>query len=153
MSSAVAAAEDHLATVTSVLPQRTTVGPRRLRVDYLRVTDPAALTCSTTLLTWLTRPPAGEFAAAVATERGGADLTLPARDVVRAVVPGNVARAGLDLFGWLRRHDLAVTGPTVEDHLTDADGADAIVLEIPFTAGSPASPVPSGSRVRARRRS
>ena len=36
MTAAVAAAEDHLATTTSVLPQRTTVGARRLRVDYLR---------------------------------------------------------------------------------------------------------------------
>lgn len=131
MTEAVAAAEDHLATTTSVLPQRTTVGPRHLRVDYLRVTDPANLRCTTTLLTWLTTPPAGEFAAAVATRHGGADLTLPARDVVRAVVSGDVVRAGLDLFAWLRRNDLAVTGPTVEDHLTDADGGTATVLEIP----------------------
>src|SRR5690349_23024780 len=35
------------------------------------------------------------------------------------------------LFGWLHRHHLAVTGPTVEDHLTDADGAHAVVLEVP----------------------
>jgi DNA-binding transcriptional MerR regulator len=157
MTAAVTAAEDHLTTAISVLPQRTTVGPRRLRVDYLRVTDPATLRCvpHTTLLTWLSQAPEGEFAAAMATGHGGADLTLPARDVVRAVVPptGDVVRAGLDLFDWLRRHDLAVTGPTVEDHLTDADGAGVTVLEIPFSAGSPASPVPSGSRVRARRRS
>lgn len=131
MTAAVAAAEDHLATATSVLPQRARAGERRLRVDYLRVTDPGDLRCSTTLLTWLTQPPEGEFVAALATGHGADSITLPARDVVRAVVQDDVVRAGHDLFAWLRRHDLAVTGPTLEEHLTDADGVSATVLEIP----------------------
>lgn len=136
MTAAVAAAEDHLTTTSAVLPQRTRVGPRRLRVDYLRVADPAELRCTArfTLLTWLTRPPDGEFAAAVATGHGAERLVLPAREVVRAVVPpaGDVVRTGLDLFGWLRRQDLAVAGPTLEEHLTD-DGGSTTVLEIPVT--------------------
>jgi DNA-binding transcriptional MerR regulator len=137
MAAAVAAAEDHLATATSILPQQTRVGARHLRVDYLRVTDPSELAtrCSarSTLLTWLTTAPAGEFVAALATGHGAESLTLPARDVVRAVVPPacDVVRAGLDLFDWLRRQDLAVTGPTLEEHLADADGVSATVLEIP----------------------
>lgn len=61
-------------------------------------------------------------------------LFLPARTVVRAVVPPSAGVvAGQDLFGWLHRHHLAVTGPTVEEHLGDADGAHAIVLEIPVS--------------------
>jgi DNA-binding transcriptional MerR regulator len=137
MTAAVAAAEDHLATATSVLPQQTRVGARRLRVDYLRVADPAELgaRCSTgaILLTWLDAPPSGDFVAAWATGYGAESLTLPARDVVRAVVPpaGDVVRAGHDLFDWLRRHELAITGPTLEEHLTDGDGVSATVLEIP----------------------
>ena len=47
------------------------------------------------------------------------------------MVPDDVVRAGHDLFGWLRRHDLAVAGPTAEEHLTDADGVSATVLEVP----------------------
>jgi hypothetical protein len=52
--------------------------------------------------------------------------------VVRATVPPavGVARAGQDLFAWLRRHRLVVAGPTVEDHLVDGDGGTATVLEI-----------------------
>lgn len=44
-----------------------------------------------------------------------------------------MVRAGQDLFGWLHRHRLAVTGPTLEEHLIDADGAHAIVLEVPVS--------------------
>ncbi len=135
MAAAVAAAEDRLAVETSILPQRTTVGERRLRVERTHVAHPAELSarCPTTLLTWLTGHPTGGFAAAVVTDRGGERLTLPVRNVVRAMVPPGcgVVRAGHDLFGWLHRHDLAITGPTLEEHLVDADGATATVLEIP----------------------
>ncbi|WP_182907118.1 hypothetical protein [Microbispora sp. H13382] len=85
-----------------------------------------------TLLTWLRGQPTGGFTAAVTTDRGGEKLTLPARAVVRAVVPPStdVVHAGQDLFGWLHRHHLTITGPTVEEHLVDADGAHAVVLEV-----------------------
>jgi DNA-binding transcriptional MerR regulator len=135
MSSAVAAAEDHLTVETSILPQQTRVEARHLRVHYLRVDHPAELSarCSTptTLLTWLSEHPSGSFVAAMAT--GRESLTLPARSVVRALVPPacGVVRAGQELFDWLRRHDLVITGPTLEEHLVDADGASATVLEIP----------------------
>jgi hypothetical protein len=33
-----------------------------------------------------------------------------------------VVHAGQDLFAWLHRHRLAITGPTMEEHLVDADG-------------------------------
>ncbi|MDG4797990.1 hypothetical protein [Micromonospora sp. WMMD1082] len=67
------------------------------------------------------------------TGRRGVPLTLPARSVVRAVVPPGygVVRAGHDLFAWLRRQHLRPAGPTTEDHLVDGDDATATVLEIP----------------------
>ncbi|WP_238011955.1 MerR family transcriptional regulator [Dactylosporangium sp. AC04546] len=134
-SAAVAAAEDRLAAATPVLPQVAAVGPRRLRVRRFQVADPGELgplCAGGTLLTWLSGPPGAPFTAAVA-DRGGEPLTLPPRRVVRAVVPPDwgVVRSGLDLFDWVRRHRLAVAGPAVEEHLTDADGATATVLEIP----------------------
>ncbi|GIH99553.1 MerR family transcriptional regulator [Planobispora takensis] len=128
---------DHLTTPMSVLPQQAAVGPRRLRVRRMRIGHPSELAglCPAppaTLLTWLDGRPTGAFTAAVTTGRDGERLTLPARTVVRAVVPpaGDVVRAGQDLFGWLHRHRLDVAGPTVEEHLLDADGAHAVVLEI-----------------------
>ncbi|MGN9845661.1 MerR family transcriptional regulator [Nonomuraea sp. H19] len=136
LAATAAHAEDHLATPMSILPQQTTVGPRRLRVRHLRLDHPAnlATVCPAppaTLLTWLRGHPTGGFAAAVTTERGGKQLILPARAVVRAVVPAaGVIQAGQDLFGWLDRHHMDVAGPTVEEHLLDADGAQATVLEI-----------------------
>ena len=133
MSAAVAAAEDRLDTAMSILPQRASVGARRLRVRYLAVAHPAELPCAPALLTWLTGLPTGGFQAAVAAADGDV-LTLPAREVVRVVVPGRVVDAGHELFGWLARQGLAVTGPTLEEHLTDADGATATVLEIPVGA-------------------
>ncbi len=143
LSVAVAAAEDRLRVETAILPQRTRVGPRRLRVRRLHVAGPAefAAHCTApaaTMLTWLDAPPAtAGFAAAVTADRGEW-LRLPDRDVVRAVVPptGGVVRAGLDLFAWLDRHRLTVDGPTVEEHLVDGDGATATVLEIPVRAVS-----------------
>lgn len=45
-------------------------------------------------------------------------------------------RAYQDLFAWLHRHHLTITGPTIEDHLTDTDGAHATILEIPCTPTS-----------------
>ncbi len=146
MSAAVAAAEDHLAAATSILPQQTSVGVRRLRVHYLRVGHPSELSARcpapATLLTWLSGPPADGFVAAWATGHGGESLTLPARNVVRAVVPSTsgVVRTGLELFDWLRRQDLAITGPTLEEHLVDAEGAVATVLEIPVQPAGPRSP-------------
>jgi len=138
LSAAVDAAEDHLAVETTILPQETTVAARRLRVRRLRVADPAELRtlCASTLLTWLTGQPAGGFAAAVTTERGGETLVLPTRSVVRAHVPpsGRVVDTGRELFDWLHRRRLAVTGPTIEEHLTDADGRTTTVLEIPVAA-------------------
>ncbi|MEU8383620.1 MerR family transcriptional regulator [Streptosporangium sp. NPDC048865] len=138
LAAAAAHAEDRLATPMSILPQETTVGPRHLRVRRSHLDHPSMLAAlcpapPATLLTWLRGRPTGGFTAAVTTDRGGERLTLPARTVVRAVVPPStdVVHAGQELFGWLHRHHLAVTGPTVEDHLTDADGAHAVVLEVP----------------------
>jgi hypothetical protein len=128
----------------SILPQQATVGPRHLRVRHLRVEHAAELaglceTPPTMLLTWLHGPPTGRFAAAVTTERAGERLTLQARDVVRAIVPPSVGvvRAGQELFGWLYRHRLTVDGPTVEEHLIDADGAHAIALEVAVAHEAP----------------
>ncbi|HEU5129797.1 MAG TPA: helix-turn-helix domain-containing protein [Glycomyces sp.] len=145
---ALAAAEDRLAFDTPVLPQETGVHARHLRVRRLEVDDPSELAavCGTppnTLLTWLTGGPTGRFAAAVSTGPGGERLTLPARSVVRAVVPPGcgIVRAGNDLFDWLRRNDRVVSGPTLEEHLVDGDGVRTTVLEIPVaparTAGLP----------------
>ncbi|GAB3842311.1 helix-turn-helix domain-containing protein [Dactylosporangium cerinum] len=132
-------AEDYLATPMSILPQQATVGARHLRVRYLTVEHPSeiAAACAahpTTLLTWLCARPAGGFTAAVGTGRTGERLTLPARTVVRAVVPREtgIVPAGHQLFDWLHRHRLAVAGPTVEDHLVDADGDRATVMEVPI---------------------
>ncbi len=132
-------AEDYLATPMSILPQQATVGARHLRVRHLTVEHPSeiASVCAagptTTLLTWLRARPDGGFTAAVGTGRAGERLTLPARTVVRAVVPPatGIIDAGQHLFDWLHRHHLTITGPTVEDHLTDADGNRATVIEIP----------------------
>ncbi|MFF5108375.1 helix-turn-helix domain-containing protein [Streptosporangium sp. NPDC000509] len=138
-------AEDHLATPMSILPQETTLGSRRLRVRRSRLDHPSELAaiCPAppgTLLTWLRGQPTGGFTAAVTTDRDGERLTLPARTVVRAVVPPStdVVRAGQELFGWLHRHRLAITGPTVEEHLVDADGAHAVVLEVAVGPPEPA---------------
>ncbi|MER5622895.1 MerR family transcriptional regulator [Streptosporangium sp. NPDC002544] len=137
LAAAAAHAEDRLATPMSILPQETTLGSRRLRVRRLRLDHPSELAAlcpapPATLLTWLRGQPTGGFTAAVTTDRDSEQLTLPARSVVRAVVPPStdVVRAGQDLFGWLHRHHLAITGPTVEEHLVDADGAHAVVLEV-----------------------
>lgn len=139
LSAEVIAAEDHLAVETAILPQETTVGARRLRIRRLHVENPAELTtlCATTLLTWLTARPTGGFAAAVATVRGGETLVLPPRSVVRAHVPAScgVVDAGVELFAWLRRTRLTVAGPTVEEHLCDADGRTTVVLEVPVSRG------------------
>ncbi|GAB7045773.1 MerR family transcriptional regulator [Catenuloplanes indicus] len=99
MTAALAAAEAHLSDPSGLLPQQTTVGPRDLRVLRRRITGPSELTglCGDTpgtLLTWLdhaagsTPPPDPEtgFQAAL-TVSGGHRMTLPARTVVRAVVP------------------------------------------------------------------
>ncbi|WP_061293050.1 MerR family transcriptional regulator [Herbidospora cretacea] len=130
LTATAAEAEHYLAEPLSVVPRITTAGARRLTVRRLTVTDPSELAavCPATLLTWLD----GTFAAAVADE-GGERLTLPARQVVRAVVPTpeGVVRAGHDLFAWLGRHDLKITGPALEEHLADADGGHAVVLDIP----------------------
>ncbi|MFI6741962.1 MerR family transcriptional regulator [Nonomuraea sp. NPDC050451] len=140
LAATAAQAEDHLAVPMSVLPQQTAVDSRRLRVRHMRLNHPAELAAvcpapPATLLTWLRGQPTGGFAAAVTTDGAGEQLLLPARTVVRAVASpsAGVVRAGQDLFGWLHRHRLAVTGPTVEEHLIDADGAHAIVLEVPVT--------------------
>ncbi|MFF0769963.1 MerR family transcriptional regulator [Nonomuraea wenchangensis] len=138
LAAAAAHAEDRLTTPMSILPQETTLGSRRLRVRRVRLDHPSELAAlcpapPATLLTWLRGEPTGGFTAAVSTDRqDGEQLTLPARAAVRAVVPpsADVVRAGQDLFGWLRRHHLAITGPTVEEHLVDADGAHAVVLEV-----------------------
>ncbi|WP_206024950.1 hypothetical protein [Micromonospora zingiberis] len=89
---------------------------------------------TTTLLTWLRARPGGGFTAAVDTGRAGERLTLPARTVVRVVVPPaiGVVNAGQHLFDWLHRHRLTIAGPTVEDYLTDADGDRVTVLEAPI---------------------
>ncbi|MFC0527194.1 MerR family transcriptional regulator [Phytohabitans kaempferiae] len=137
-AAAVAVVEDRLTTPTSVLPQKATVGARRLHVRHLSIAHPSALAAlcpppPMTLLTWLSGQPTGNFVVAVTADRGGERLDLPARTVVRAVVPPatGVVRAGLDLFDWLRRRGMTVAGPTLEEHLVDADHAVATVLEIP----------------------
>ncbi|MEV4291129.1 MerR family transcriptional regulator [Nonomuraea bangladeshensis] len=145
LTAAAAHAEDRLTTPMSILPQETTLGSRRLRVRRVRLDHPSELAAlcpapPATLLTWLRGEPTGGFTAAVSTDRdGGEQLTLPARAAVRAVVPPStdVVRAGRDLFGWLRRHHLAITGPTVEEHLVDADGGHAVVLEVSVRRRSP----------------
>lgn len=128
----------HLAGATPLLPQLATVGARHLRVRYLHVDHPAELAreCAGSpalLLTWLRGQPVGGFTAALAASRGGERLTLPPRRVVRVVVPGalGTVRAGQELFGWIHRNRLGVTGPTLEEHLADASGAQATILEIP----------------------
>ncbi|WP_428966223.1 MerR family transcriptional regulator [Micromonospora fluostatini] len=145
-TAAVAAAEDRLAAPTSVLPQMATVGARRLHVRHLRIAHPSALAAlcpppPTTLLTWLDGRPTGDFVAAVTADGGGDRLDLPARTVVRTVVPPatGVVRAGLDLFHWLHRRGLTVAGPTLEEHLVDADHTVATILEIPVRPASPAT--------------
>lgn len=142
MTAAVAAAEDRLAVESVILPQVARVGERRLRVHRLHVGHPSELAAvcgeaPTALLTWLTGRPVGGFATAVATPSGGEKLTLPARSVVRVVVPPEcgLVRAGQDLFDWLGRHALAVSGPTLEERLTDDEGVSATVLEVPVTPG------------------
>lgn len=147
LTTTAAHAEDHLTAPTSILPQQTRVGPRRLRVHRMTLDHPAQLAAlcpspPATLLTWLHGNPAGTFTAALTTEDATEHLTLPPRTVVRAVVPPTtgVIRAGQDLFAWLHRHHHTITGPTIEDHLTDADGAHATILEIPCT------PTPDPSR-------
>ncbi|WP_208020863.1 MerR family transcriptional regulator [Verrucosispora sioxanthis] len=137
MVETVAAVEDRLATDSPLLPRRARVAPRQLRLRRVEVADAVevAALCTAapaTLVTWLSGAPAGAFTVAV-TDVRGTTLTLPARTVVRAVVPPGcgVARAGLDLFDWLCRHRLSPAGPTTEDHVVDGDGMNAIVLEIP----------------------
>ena len=133
-------AEEYLATPVPVLPQQATVGARHLRVRHLTVARPSELAAvcatdpTTTLLTWLRARPQGGFAAAVDTGRIGERLTLPTRTVVRAVVPPatGIVDAGQHLFDWIHRHQLTITGPTVEDHLSDADGDHVTVLEVPI---------------------
>ncbi|MFI6389130.1 MerR family transcriptional regulator [Nonomuraea sp. NPDC050547] len=146
LAATAAQAEDHLAVPMSILPQQATVPPRRLRVHHTRLTHPSELTtlCPSppaTLLTWLRERPTGAFHAAIATDRAADHLTLPVRTVIRAVVPpsAGVVHAGQDLFAWLTRHNLAITGPTLEDHLIDADGTHATVLEIPVASPSSGS--------------
>lgn len=143
MSAAVAAAQDRLATESPILLQEARVDARRLGVRQVEVDHPSELaelcgTRPTTLVTWLDGDPAGSFTAAVSTARGGRRLALPARRVVRAIVPPayGVQRAGMDLFDWLRRHDMAVAGPTLEDHLVDAEGDSVTVLEIPIRSAA-----------------
>ncbi|SDE13043.1 MerR family transcriptional regulator [Glycomyces harbinensis] len=145
MNAAVSAAEDRLAVPSTILPQEARAEERRLRVRRLHVDHPSELAAACEdapdmLLTWLTGRPSGGFDAAVAVRSGGDRLTLPARRVVRAVVAPEhgLVRAGQDLFDWLRRHGLAVSGPTLEEHLVDGDGGAATVLEIPVERRSPA---------------
>ncbi|GAA0383047.1 hypothetical protein Acor_70850 [Acrocarpospora corrugata] len=140
LAATAAQAEDHLMTPMSILPQQTTVEPRRLRVDHAsELAAICAAVSPSTLLTWLGGIPIGGFAAAVTTDRGGEQLILPARAVVRAVIPSSigVVRAGEELFGWLHRHGLTVAGPTLEDHLMDVGGAHATVLEVPVDRSHP----------------
>lgn len=137
-TAALAAAEDRLAVGAAILPQETTVGERRWRIRKIRVGHPSELAAvcgeaPEALLTWLTGHPDGGFAAAVSARSGGETLTLPARRVVRTVVPpdSDLVRAGTELFDFLERHGLAVAGPTLEERLVDEDGSGATVLEIP----------------------
>ncbi|MEU6248516.1 MerR family transcriptional regulator [Glycomyces sp. NPDC047010] len=137
MTAALAAAEDRLAVAAPVLPQVASVGERRLKVRRIAVAHPSELAAACedgpgVLLTWLTGAPGGGFEAAVAAPDGEA-LDLPARRVVRAVVPEEcgVRVAGEELFAWLGRQRLSVAGPTVEERLVDGDGAAATVLEVP----------------------
>ncbi|GIJ66970.1 MerR family transcriptional regulator [Virgisporangium ochraceum] len=136
LTAAVAAAEDRLRVASTVLPQRTRVAARRMRVRYVEVGHPSELAglCAGTLLTWLDGSPSGGFRAAVADGRD--PLTVPARPVVRTTVPPavGVVRAGHDLFDWVRRHGLTVCGPTVEQHLVDGDGGTVTVLEIGYAS-------------------
>ncbi|MEU5554467.1 MerR family transcriptional regulator [Micromonospora sp. NPDC047793] len=133
-------AEDYLSAPMPILPHQATVGARHLRVRHLTVTHPSeiAAVCATdsraTLLTWLRARPQSGFTAAVDTGRTGERLTLPARTVVRAVLPptAGIIDAGHHFFDWLHRHHLTITGPTVEDHLTDASGDHITVLEVPI---------------------
>ncbi|MEU8358455.1 MerR family transcriptional regulator [Nonomuraea sp. NPDC048882] len=149
LTATAAHAEDHLTTPMSILPQQSQVAPRRLRVHRMTLDHPTALSAlcpppPATLLTWLQGPPTGTFTAALTTDDATEHLTLPRRTVVRAVVPPatSVIRAGQDLFAWLHRHHLTITGPTVEEHLIDADGTHATVLEIPCTPATPPTPHP-----------
>jgi DNA-binding transcriptional MerR regulator len=142
LNDTVAAAEDRLAVATAILPQVTAVRERRLRVRRFSVEHPSELDalCGQApdlLLTWLTGRPDGGFTAAVATARAGDRLVLPARNVVRAIVPpaGGLVEAGQDLFDWLVRNDFAVSGPTLEERLVDGDGVGVTVLEVPVTRG------------------
>lgn len=151
-SAVLSVAEEQLTSTRVVLPQRATVGARRLRVRHLHVDHPSELaelcsTGSTTLLTWLREPPTGGFAAAVTTAAEGDLLTLPEREVVRAAVPTahDLARAGGDLFDWVTRHQLVPDGPTVEDHLVDARGDRVTMLEIPVRQAGPLSPGAAGA--------
>ncbi|RRR96859.1 MerR family transcriptional regulator [Glycomyces terrestris] len=162
-TAALAAAEDRLASASSILPQQTAVGERRLRLRTVHIDHPAdlAAVCGpdpTALLTWLTRAPDGAFTAAHADDAGD-PLILPPRRVVRAVVPPGIGLvpAGRELFAWLDRRRLAVAGPTLEEHLADADGSRVTVLEVPVApnraetqagpAGRPAGPAsPEGVR-------
>ncbi|AEB45485.1 MerR family transcriptional regulator [Micromonospora maris] len=144
-------AEDYLDTPAPLLPQQATVGTRHLRVRHLEVTHPGELAAvcaaypTSTLLTWLRALPHGGFNAAVDTGGTGERLTLPARTVVRAVIPPatGIIDAGQHLFAWLHRHHLAIAGPTVEDHLSDADGDHVTVLEVPIDTTRPAA-TPTG---------
>nr|BFE87697.1 hypothetical protein GCM10020093_102980 [Planobispora longispora] len=92
MATTAAHAEDHLATPMSILPQQAAVGPRRLRVRRMRLDHPSELAAvcpapPATLVTWLDGQPTGAFTVAVTIGRDGERLVLPARTVVRAVVP------------------------------------------------------------------
>ncbi|WP_051759716.1 MerR family transcriptional regulator [Herbidospora cretacea] len=131
LTATAAEAEHYLAEPLTVVPRTTTAAARRLKVRRLTAAHPSELAgqCSGTLLTWLDGP----FAAAVADD-GGEPLTLPAREVVRAVLPTpeGVVRAGHDLFAWLARHGSTVAGPALEEHLIDEDGGRAVVLDIPI---------------------
>ena len=150
-------ARDHLSTPMSILPQQATVGVRHLHVCHLVVDHPRDLAAAcpappTTLLTWLLGRPDGSFTAAFEVGHGGERITLPARTVIRAVVPpSGVVQAGHELFDWLHRHHMTIAGPTVETHLVDADGSRTTVLEVPVVpdaggrpVGRPLSPEPTG---------
>ncbi|WP_194202036.1 MerR family transcriptional regulator [Glycomyces albidus] len=137
-TAALAAAEDRLAAGAAILPQETAVGERRWRIRRVRVGHPSELAAlcgeePEALLTWLTGHPAGGFTAAVPVRSGGETLTLPARRVVRTVVPPelDLVRAGTELLAFLGRQGLAIAGPTLEERLVDEDGVAATVLEVP----------------------